>query len=352
MTDTMSHITQVLESLSTMGHTIDEKVDISQKIYDNMTKKKENYEQSKCKSWVWSGKNGIIPHTCKFNCIDGSDFCKKHGAEYGDCKFCGGEHQYYWQLLGRCDRTSWRDFDGCPELKRRCYGTKKLIVNKKEKKEEKKKEVVTTEKTEEKKKESLTTEKTEEKKKESLTTKKYKEKKINNVVMAEEKKEEKKGEKKEVVMAEEKKEEKKEKKEEKKEKEKLIKKEEMEKSADDEVVSLTDISQIMDGNNEKIKLSEKDMERIERGRKYLETKHDKKEKLKQQTEKAKAGQVKSERHKINDEDHQLMELDEIKVYVDTSDEQDDDKFTAYEFVEIGFYGKKVGIYNADTEVIE
>ena len=129
MTDTMSHITQVLESLSTMGHTIDEKVDISQKIYDNMTKKKENYEQSKCKSWVWSGKNGIIPHTCKFNCIDGSDFCKKHGAEYGDCKFCGGEHQYYWQLLGRCDRTSWRDFDGCPELKRRCYGTKKLIVS-------------------------------------------------------------------------------------------------------------------------------------------------------------------------------------------------------------------------------
>ena len=152
-------------------------------------------------------------------------------------------------------------------------------------------------------------------------------------------------------------------KKEKKEKKDLDKKEDAKKdldkkedNKDDEIVSLSDISSIIDNiesnpiENEE-PLSEKDISRIEKGRKYMDEKK-KKNSLKEKTKLAKAGKQTQEPLKTNDEIHQCMEIDDGFKLQDTVNESEEDKYAAYEYIKPGYYGKRDGIYNASTDAIE
>lgn len=347
MTDTLSHINNVIDALSSMGITIDKSESYTQQIYDKMTEMKTECDKTKCKAWVWSGKNGIIPHCCSNNSIDGNDFCKKHGAAYGECKFCGNNHEFHWQLLGRYDRSSWRDHEGCPELKRRCYGTKKVTTKKKNNKKsqdeqhtEVEKKVVqhTKEKTEVVQHTEAKTEvvqHTEEKQKDDVKLENISIN-LNNVDQNDKK--------------EKKKQSKKSKKTNNIEEDETVQFSELESALQDFINPETKNDDLLEGDNNR--LSEKNRI-IEKGRKYLSDKNKKKQDLKQKTEEARKGKKeKKKENKVNTENHQVIDIDGTKIYVDTSDEIEEDKFTAYEYIREGYYGDRIGIYNSDTEIIE
>ena len=126
----VSHIRNSIEFLKTNGHlSSDTDLDkLQSEIYDDMTAPPKVLPEGICRAWIWGGKNGLVPKCCSNKSIKGSDFCKKHGSKMGACKICGGEHEFHWNVLGRYDRGSWRQYDGCMELKRRAYGTTKNIT--------------------------------------------------------------------------------------------------------------------------------------------------------------------------------------------------------------------------------
>ena len=119
-------------------------------------------------------------------------------------------------------------------------------------------------------------------------------------------------------------------------------------------------------------LSDKDNERIQRGRDYLnnkksleskqeqqqeninqsktkQSKEEKKADLKKKTNRAKTGKKSQNKYKITD-DYQLMELnDGTEIWVNTEEETQEDIFKAYLFIDKSNRGDVIGTYNSVDE---
>ena len=336
MCDTTSTIKSIIDSLK-KNNFIDGSYDnerLFTSVYDDLTSPPETISETTCKCWVWSGKNGVIPHTCNNKCVKGEDFCKKHGSTYGKCKFCNGEHEFYWQILGRYDLGSWRNQECCPEMKRRAYGTKSyktkettIVAEKKPKKE---KQVKQQDKTQVVVEEELK----QQDKTQVVVEKEVKQQDKTQVVVEEEVKQQDKTQVVDnpVVV------------------EKEVKQQDETQVVDNPVVVEEEVKQqdVLQQESINIDITTVDVETKDKPKEKSKDKT--KDKPKEKKTKTKEKKQETTKLPINDS-FQKMTINESTFYVNTDEEEQEDNYKAYKYIDDNHYGEFIGIYNSDTEII-